>query len=267
MQFFDTHCHLNHSSFQADLAAVIDSALKVGVQQIIVPGWNLESSYKAVELADKFPQLFAAVGIHPTEWRTASNSDIEEIQKLAQYKKVVAIGEIGLDYYHETDRQSEQKALLKAMLGIAKSIQKPVLIHSRASMPDLIKLINEWVNKFSELNPLKISPGVFHAYEGDLSQAIELINRGFKLGVGGPITYKNAVLKKEVFSQIAESSILLETDAPYLSPAPNRGKRNEPAFISIVGSTLAKLRNQPEDEFLKRIQQNSYKMFVQEIIN
>jgi TatD DNase family protein len=267
VEFIDTHCHLNHDSFKDDLAAVLDTASKIGVQQIIVPGWNVESSRRAVDLANRYSQLFAAVGIHPTDWANSSDEALKEIQQLAQDKKVVAIGEIGLDYYHETDRQVEQKELLQAMLAIAESTQKPVIIHSRGSMLDLLLLTKNWLNAMPGSNPLKTSPGVFHAFEGDLGQAFELVNRGFKLGAGGPLTYKNSALKQEVFSKVPESAILLETDAPFLTPVPYRGKRNEPAYVSKVGSVLAQLRNQPEEAILNRIYQNSYKMFLQEIIN
>ena len=234
---------------------------------MIVPGWNLSSSADAIHLAEAHPQILAAVGIHPTEWQTATKSAIDEIHRLAEHPKVVAIGEIGLDYHHEPDHKSEQVELLQAMLAVAQSTGKPILLHSRESLDDLVVLISRWLQDMKAANPIKKFPGIFHAFEGSFEQALEIIDLGFKLGVGGPLTFKSAELKRNVFLSIPEESIVLETDSPLLSPVPLRGKRNEPANLSYIGSALAQLRNQPKEEFLERNFQNSYKMFLKEIVH
>ncbi len=264
MIYFDTHCHLNHPDFSEDVEAVLENARLAGVGKIIVPGWDASSSQKAVQMAEAYPQLYAAVGIHPTEWNHFSEADLAVIGALATHPRVVAIGEIGLDYYHSPLDKSAQKYLLRSMLKIADSAQKPVILHSRESMDDILVLMNDWIHDFPQR---KFEPGVFHAFEGDLKQANDSINLGFMLGVGGPVTYKNAQLKKEVFSSIPVEKILLETDAPYLAPVPQRGKRNEPGFLKYVSPVLAELRTTSESELIEQILKNSNKMFLQDKTN
>lgn len=259
MAYFDTHCHLNHESFSGDLEQVISDAGLVGVNYFVVPGWDTESSKKAVELSTKYPNIFAAVGIHPTDWQKADDQAIEEISKLALDPHVVAIGEIGLDFHHDPEHKEEQSELLFKMLNISEDVHKPVLIHSRESI-DTLKVL---------LSKRKICnrPGILHAFEGNLSQAQEFIEMGFLLGVGGPLTYKNSKDKQEVFTKIPAESIVLETDAPYLPPTPFRGKRNVPAYLPLVGTKLAELRIPETKNILGCVFQNSYKMFLEEIIH
>ncbi|MEA5078398.1 MAG: TatD family hydrolase [Anaerolineaceae bacterium] len=264
MEFFDTHCHLNHPDYSDDLEVVLENARLAGVGKIIVPGWDANSSQKAVQMAEAYPQIYAAVGIHPTEWEHFSEADNIAIRALSTHPRVVAIGEIGLDYYHTPLDKPAQKNLLRSMLNIADSAQKPVILHSRESMNDILVLINEWILANPHRNFL---PGVFHAFEGDLKQANESIDLGFMLGVGGPVTYKNAQLKKEVFSSIPVERILLETDAPYLAPVPQRGKRNEPGFLKYVSPVLAELCTTSEAELLEQILKNSNKLFLEDRTN
>lgn len=256
MRYFDTHCHFNHESFAEDLTEVLQRASDGRVQAIVVPGWDVDSSRKAVQMAEEFPNLLAAVGIHPTECneRTIAAEEIVEIEQLALHPKVVAIGEIGLDYFHDATHQQEQSELLCQMLEIAEKLAKPVLLHSRASMEDMMGLLLS--------RKMRENPGILHAYEGNLEQAIRLSKAGYSFGVGGQLTYKNSLLKHEAFRVIPSERIVLETDAPYLSPVPQRGKRNEPAFLPFVGRYLAELRDQSEEELLERIYQNSTKIFL-----
>lgn len=265
MKFFDTHCHLNHSSFQSDLDEVLQRAIDSGVSRILVPGWDLESSRTAIELARKHPQIVAAVGLHPTEIVYEHPLPIDEIRELADQPEVVAIGEIGLDYHHDPDHIQEQRSLLVEMLNIARDVNKKVILHSRESMEDIKQIIFDWVgtNCSSENHSMKFE-GVFHAFEGNLQDSLELKQYGFMFGVGGPLTYKNAHTKQEVFSALSFDAICLETDAPYLAPARHRGERNEPSYLPLVGESLAKLRNENEDALLNRIFENSYKMFIKD---
>lgn len=263
MEFIDTHCHLNHPVFSDDLETVLENANLAGISKIIVPGWDADSSQKAVLLAEKYPQLYAAVGIHPTEWQNVSSEAVNKVLELSSHPRVVAIGEIGLDYYHAPLDKAAQRDLLLAMLEIANDSQKPVILHSRESMNDILVFMQEWRKNHSGTVP----PGVFHAFEGDLVQAQKSIELGFLLGVGGPLTYKNASLKKEVFSHIPLDKVLLETDAPYLSPVPQRGKRNEPAFLKYVSPVLAELCTTSEVALAEQIIKNSTKMFLQDKTN
>lgn len=253
MRYIDTHCHLNHESFSDDLEQVIERALSVGVEYFIIPGWDLESSKKALKLAERTPQFFAAVGFHPTEWLKADQKSVEEISQLALNPNVVAIGEIGLDFHHDPEHFEQQSELLFKMFSIAENVNKPVLIHSRESISELLVLLQKWKpNNWS---------GIIHSYEGDLEMANKLIHMGFKLGVGGPLTYKNSNLKHTVFSMIPIDAIVLETDSPYLPPIPFRGKRNEPEYLEKVGNKLLELRPLDQQVLLDCIFQNSYKMF------
>jgi TatD DNase family protein len=251
--YFDTHCHLNHDSFLVDFEQVISRALLVGVEYFLIPGWDLESSKVAVKLAESNSHFLAAVGFHPTEWQKADQKSVEEISQLALNPNVVAIGEIGLDFHHDTEHIEQQSELLFKMFSIAENVNKPVLIHSRESISELLVLLQKWKNNNWS--------GIIHSYEGDLETAQILIGMGFKLGVGGPLTYKNSKLKHEVFSSIPLNSIVLETDSPYLPPVPFRGERNEPGYLEKVGIKLIELRPLDQKVLLESIFQNSYKMF------
>ena len=256
MNYFDTHCHLNHELFRDDLEEVLKRAFDSGLRQILVPGWDIESSKKAVLLAEKYPQLFAAVGIHPTEWQKCDAQAIEEIGVLAHHSRVVAIGEIGLDFHHDSEHRKEQGDLLLKMFAIADAVKKPVLIHSRESINEMMEYLIKWNRRANS--------SILHSFEGSLDQAEKLVEMGFVLGVGGPLTYKNSTLKKQVFSEISDQAIVLETDSPYLPPVPHRGERNEPQYLPLVGDELVALRGQDKTGLLNQIYQNSYKMFLEE---
>jgi TatD DNase family protein len=259
VDLFDTHCHLNHESFDQDLELILDKAKASEIKKIIVPGWDIASSKKAIALSESHPGIFAAVGFHPTEWQKVKPGDIAEIEQLAHHSSVVAIGEIGLDFYHDAEHKNEQRELLLKMFAIADNVNKPVILHSRESIEDLIFNLKRWTTR--------TCPGVMHAFEGNIQQAKELIELGFMLGVGGPLTYKNSSVKKEVFSEISVNAILLETDSPYLPPVPHRGERNEPSLLPLVGNELAKLRATDKEQLCEQIFKNSYKMFLQDIIH
>jgi TatD DNase family protein len=265
VRYFDTHCHLNHDSFQADLDAVLKRAIDSGIEYILVPGWDLGSSRKAIELAEKHSQIVAAVGIHPSEIVYGHEIPVNEIHKLASHPRVAAIGEIGLDYYHDPDHLAEQRALLKDMLAIAADVKKKVVLHSRESMQDMKALLLAWVGQLSVIShPLLSCPGILHSYEGNLPDAKDLLVHHFKFGVGGPLTYKNSQQKQTVFSSLPDTDICFETDSPYLSPDRHRGERNEPAYLTIVADRLANLRQQPRESIIEQIFQNGYKMFIED---
>lgn len=268
LRFIDTHCHLNHPAFEDDLEDVLLRAADSGVSYILVPGWDLESSRKAIDLAEKHSQIVAAVGIHPEELLKQLDQPIDEIQKLSQHPRVVAIGEIGLDFFHDPNQKEEQKQLLMKMLGIAADSGKSVVLHSRESMQEIKGLLIAWSDKLRETgNSLAACPGLLHSFEGSPQDAQDLLPYGYKFGVGGPLTYKNSLQKKEVFGTLPEAVICLETDAPYLSPSKHRGARNEPSFLPLVSNHLAELRVQPEEDLSKQIFENGYKMFIEDVEN
>lgn len=245
--FIDTHCHLTSERFEQDIDLVIEAAQAAGVGKIIVPGVDLESSIKAVELAKTHSHLYAAVGVHPEACGQYSPNQMDALRDLAKDEKVVAVGEIGLDFHYQPTDAELQESLFVEMLSLASNIGKPVLIHSRDSMETVLQIVNDWISDLQKnLNhDLLLAPGIFHAFEGDLDQANKAVQNHFALGVGGPITYKNATLKHLVFSQINLEHLVLETDAPYLPPTPFRGRRNEPAHIKEIAEKLSDLSHQP----------------------
>jgi TatD DNase family protein len=235
----DTHCHLMLEAFDRDREQVIQRALTAGVQRIVVPGIDLDSSRKAVLLAEKYNLIFASVGIHPHYAIHWTSSYREEMISLAKSSKVVAIGEIGLDYYRNLSPRRQQIEVFQEQLEIAIELNLPVIIHNRDATNDII----EYLDKMSRRHKLSArkNTGVLHAFSADITTALHVINAGFFVGLAGPITYKNAEGLREIAKKIPLSSILIETDAPYLTPHPYRGKRNEPAYVALVAEHLSKI--------------------------
>lgn len=262
-ELIDTHCHLSMEVFREDLDRVLESALGQGISKIIVPGVDPESSQKAVELASRYSCIYAAVGIHPEAVDSSTAAAIKTILELAHEPKVVAIGEIGLDFFYTQENQTQQINLFTTMLEIAKNVEKPVIVHSRNAIMETLRFLETWISSLIDLhNPNIVSnPGILHAFEGDLEQAKKAASISFALGAGGPITYKNAHLKQEVFTKIPLSSIVLETDSPYLPPHPHRGTRNEPARLKIIAEKLSELKNSSIEEIMQNTTQNANHIF------
>lgn len=241
--FVDTHCHLNLNLFQDDLPEVLDRAGLLGVERILVPGVDLETSRRAVLLAEEYPNLFAAVGVHPNDAATWTGSSLAELRALARSPRVLAIGEIGLDYYRNFAPPQLQKEILMVQLDLAKEVDKPVVIHSRQSLSDLWQILSSWIQgaEPTAILPLQ-SPGVLHSFDGDLETALQAIKKGFMIGVSGPVTFHNALERQEIVSGLPLANILIETDAPYLTPHPYRGRRNEPAYVVYVAEKIAAIK-------------------------
>ena len=244
----DTHCHLDYNKFDADRADVILRAQQAGVARILIPATSWTSSLSAVKLAGSHPMLYAAVGVHPTEASDDERSELNEFRELAKYSKVKAIGEIGLDYYWHTAPQDLQQKVLKEQLDLAAELNLPVIIHFRekgdaADGPcaaDLMIILEEWVNRLrGEKSPLAERPGVLHSFSGSRETAERAIGLGFYLGVTGPLTYRKE--RQELIASLPLERLLVETDAPFLTPAPHRGKRNEPAFVALIADKIATL--------------------------
>ena len=217
-----------------------------GIGLIVNPGIDLEHSRQAIALADKFPEVYAAVGVHPNSSGGVGNKTIETLRSLATHDKVVAIGEIGLDYYWDKVAPAQQKRAFSAQLALAAELGLPVIIHSRESNDDVAGLLEEWTKSraFQE-SPLAEHPfaGVLHAFSGDLALAKRAYSWNFILSLGGPVTFKNAHQLHELVPHLDLNRLMLETDAPFLTPHPHRGKRNEPGHIGLVCHKLAELHN------------------------
>ena len=274
--FTDTHCHLDLRQFDPDRDAAIARAAAVGVATIINPGVDLASCRRILALADRHTGVYAAVGVHPNDCADFDDDTVAQLRRLAIHPKVVAIGEIGLDYYWHKVPVEQQKRALRAQLTLAAELDLPVILHSRSAQGDdrrqcnaeLLSEVAQWTaelqrsrngaslsrletpipdSRFSALRTVGVTPevltGVWHAFSGDLAQAQAAYDSGLVLGLGGPVTFQNARGLHALTSQLRLDRLLLETDAPYLTPHPHRGQRNEPAYIPLIAEKLAGLFN------------------------
>ena len=229
---FDTHVHLNDVSYE-NYQEIIQNALSNGVKKMVVVGFDLDSSKRAIEIAKEYPFVYAAIGIHPSEANKEYDKDLIELEKLI-CDKVVAIGEIGLDYHYDGVIKENQSDLFIKQIQIAKRNHLPIIIHSRDACRDTVDILKEYKDCYSK--------GIMHCYAYSYEIAKVLINYGFIFSFGGVVTYKNAKEVKEVVTNLDINKIILETDAPYLTPTPHRGKRNEPAYIKYVADEIALLK-------------------------
>jgi TatD DNase family protein len=269
----DTHCHLDFQKFDPDREAVIQRAREAGVRRILIPALDLKSSAAVMQLAEAHPSLFAAVGFHPTDLETWDQSSIENLRSLASSgKKIVAIGEIGLDYYWIKDphKRAQQRDVLKLQLKLAQEVNKPAVIHMReendewfgqASI-DLLEILTDWHNGMrSENHPLAEQPGVLHSFNGNLETAQRAIEHNFYIGVTGPVTYKNAEEKRRIIKELPITKLLIETDAPFLTPVPHRGKRNEPAFVAYIADKIAEIHMKTREQIAEITAANAARLF------
>lgn len=258
----DTHCHLNLNQFENDLEQVVYRAHQEGVDRILVPGIDLETSRKAVEISQQYEFIYAAVGVHPNSAHTWNSNSIRELTELIHHPKVVAIGEIGLDYYRNYAEPALQKELLTAQMELAAKSSKPLVIHNRNALHDLLPLLAEWVKSLQKTgNKPSNKPGVLHSFEGDLTAATQAIELGFYIGVAGPLTFTNAKERQKITQEIPLQAIIAETDSPYLAPHPHRGQRNEPAWVSLVVQKIATLKSLSLEEITTALTNNGNQLF------
>jgi TatD DNase family protein len=267
----DTHCHLDSEAFDADRETVIERALHAGVARMLIPGLHLESSARAVQLAEAHPVLFAAVGIHPSEAERWNTSSLNALRALARHPKVRAIGEIGLDYFwvHDPALQARQRQVLQAQLSLAAELDMPVVIHCREQSDaedgpcarDLLSLFEQWLHVEGGQVRTSLSPGVLHSFSGSLATALRAIELGFYIGVTGPVTYKNATSRRDTLSALPLDRLLIETDAPYLAPHPFRGKRNEPAYVTHIADKIADIQSRTPQEVAAVTGDNAVRLF------
>ncbi len=256
MRLVDSHCHLDLAQFDEDREAVLAHAQETGVRFIINPGIDLAHSQQAITLAETYDCVYAAVGIHPNSSGLFADAEegkeaIDALRVMAQHPKVVSIGEIGLDYYWDKVEASVQKTGFQMQLALAVELGFPVIIHSRDSNDDVAMILSQWVDSQSfQQSRLAERPfaGVLHAFSGDLKMATAAYEWGFLLSLGGPVTFKNAKSLHELVPQLRLDRLMIETDAPFLTPHPHRGQRNEPAYVDLVCQRLAELYGVSEDE-------------------
>lgn len=243
MQLTDTHCHLEFGQFYPDRKEVIHRAVRAGVERILIPGVDLESSTAAVQMLKENKIFYASVGVHPNSGQTWNSDTKQKLSVLAGKANVVAIGEIGLDYYRDSTPQHVQRKVFREQLSLAAMMELPVVIHNRDASDDVVRMLLEWQEDLADSGShLAKAPGVLHAYSDDLATAEPLLEAGFYLGIAGPVTFKKAVELQEVARRVPLEKLLIETDAPYLTPHPFRGKRNEPAHVYYIAEKIAELR-------------------------
>ena len=254
MELIDSHAHLDGEKFADDRAAVVERALASGVVKIITMGDSLESSARSVALTEEFESVYAAVGIHPEEAQPMTAATDDQLAAWAAQEKVVAIGEIGLDYYWEKDEEKRalQRAIFVRQLDLARQLRLPVCIHDREAHGDMMKILK------TEGRGLR---GVLHCYSGSWEMAAELLKGDWYFGIDGPLTYKNAAKLPEIVQRLPAERILVETDSPYLSPMPFRGKRNEPAHVLYVAKKAAELRGESLEAFARATRENTRDLY------
>lgn len=247
----DSHCHLDLEEFAEDRDAVVARAQANGVRLIVNPGIDLRHSRQAIALSEIYSEVYAAVGIHPNSSASYAPGMLEDLRAMAAHPKVVAIGEIGLDYYWHDATPDQQRTALRDQLALAAELGLPVIIHNRDADEDIAKELRAWVHSDAFQNsPLAGRPyaGVLHAFGGDLALAQEAYGWGFVLSLGGPVTYKNARDLHALVPQLRRDRMMLETDSPYLTPHPHRGKRNEPGYVLLVCEQMARLWGMATEE-------------------
>ena len=255
MTLVDTHCHLDLPQFDEDRAAVVERALAAGLAAIIVPAIDLEAAPGIIRLAEEYPAVYAAIGVHPNSTAHWSDDWLADLRALAAHEKVVAIGEIGLDYHWARSPEEMQHRALRLQLELAAELDLPVIIHNREADKDIVRLL-----KGSPLNG-KAGAGVLHSFSGSWHMAMEVMVMGFYVGFTGPVTFQKADELRDIANRVPMERLLVETDAPYLTPQPHRGKRNEPAYVRHVAERLAAERGADAAEFAAQTTVNAAALF------
>ena len=249
---FDTHAHYDDDAFDEDRDTLLGEIFSSGICCITDVGASVKSSKSAVALSKKWPQIYAAVGVHPDSTADMTEEDIETLRSLAQEKKVVAIGEIGLDYYWDKEGHDLQKHWFIRQLDLAREMNKPVMIHSREAAADTMEIMKEHGKGLK---------GVIHCYSYSLEMAREYVKMGYYIGVGGVVTFKNSKKLKEIVEEIPLESIVLETDCPYLAPTPFRGKRNSSLYLPYVVEAIAELKGISAEQVIEQTEKNARELY------
>jgi len=251
--FIDTHAHLFYPNFNEDVDEVIARAKDAGVHCIIVPATDIETSHKVIGLIEKYDFIYGAVGVHPHDTKDWQNSIVSEIEELAKHEKIVAIGEIGLDYFYDFSPKDKQMEAFKAQLDLALKINKPVIIHTRDADDDMMSVIRSYKD-----TSLKAQ---FHCFNGTLQNAKELVRLNHFISFTGNITFKKSDGLRDIASKLSLESVMLETDSPFMTPEPFRGKRNEPANVKLVAEKLAEIHHLTIEDVARLTTYNVFRMF------
>ncbi|GIV04853.1 MAG: hypothetical protein KatS3mg016_0428 [Fimbriimonadales bacterium] len=252
MRWTDTHCHLNHPDLYAEWSAVLFRAQQSGLYRLLVIGYDLESSQRGIELAEQSDALYAAVGIHPHDAVQCTREALVELRELARSPRVVAIGEIGLDFYRDLSPREAQYQAFHAQMQLAAELGLPVVIHCREAYEELLEVLSEY----------PAVRGVLHCFAGSAEQAQRGLALGYFLGIGGVVTFKSAEPLRAIVRTMPRDRLLLETDAPYLAPHPYRGKRNEPAYLPLVAQQVADLWGITLDALSEQTEANVRTLFT-----
>ncbi|MGD6782266.1 TatD family hydrolase [Sutcliffiella horikoshii] len=250
---FDTHVHLNADQYEEDLQEVLDRAQAEKVTNMVVVGFDRKTITRAMELVEKYDFLYAAVGWHPVDAIDMTEEDLAWIEDLASHEKVVAIGEMGLDYHWDKSPKEIQKEVFRKQIQLAKKVKLPIVIHNRDATADVVQILKE--------EDAKEVGGIMHCFTGSLEVAKECMEMNFYISFGGPVTFKNAKKPKEVVKEIPMEKLLIETDCPYLTPHPYRGKRNEPGYVRLVAEQIAELKELTVEEVAEKTTANAKKLF------
>lgn len=248
----DSHCHLDSKVYRGQLEELLAEAQAAGVHTVVNIGVDLPSSELSIALAEQHDMLYATVGVHPHDAKTLDDRALARLKELATHRKVVAIGEIGLDYYRDMSPRPVQREVFRRQLELAVELKMPIVIHTREAFEDTLEIVRD----FAPMLP----GGVFHCFPGSTEEAEQVIEMGFIISVGGIITYKNAGMAR-VAAEIPLEKIIIETDAPYLTPMPHRGTTNRPALVKLVAAKLAELRGTSVAEIEKVTDRNSRKLY------
>ncbi|WP_455660575.1 TatD family hydrolase [Pradoshia sp.] len=250
---FDTHVHLNDDQFNDDLEEVIERARLNGVGRVVVVGFDEKTIKRAIELIDAYDFMYAAIGWHPVDAIDCTDNYLEWIEELTAHPKVVAIGEIGLDYHWDKSPKDVQQVVFRRQIQLAKRLDLPIIIHNREATEDVVTILEE--EGAEEVG------GIMHCFSGSPETAKRCLDMNFYISLGGPVTFKNAVKPKEVAKEVPLDRLLIETDCPYLAPHPFRGKRNEPSYVKLVAEQIADLKGISFDEVAKATTENANRLF------
>mgnify|MGYP000533442710 CR=1 FL=1 len=252
----DTHAHIDMAAFDDDRSEVIQRAKDNGVDYVLNVGCDIESSLRSMELAERYDFIYATAGVHPHDVKNIDNQTYNQLKQLLAHPKMIALGEIGLDFYKNYSPPDQQKEHLRKQVELSRELQKPIIIHCRDANDDTIAILSDYFPK----DPSARS-GIFHCFSGNIEQATRAIDYGnFWLGIGGVLTFKNAGLD-HVVKDIDLSRLVLETDSPYLAPTPYRGKRNESSYLKLIATKLAEVKNVSLEEIAQITTANSKKIF------
>lgn len=251
--FIDTHVHLNADQYEEDLQEVVDRALETKVERMVVIGFDRKTIERTMQLIEQYDFVYGVIGWHPVDAIDCTQQDLEWIEQLASHPKIVGIGETGLDYYWDKSPKDVQQELFRKQIQLAQKINLPIVIHNRDATGDVVQILREE-------NAASVG-GVMHCFSGSVETARECIAMNFMISLGGPVTFKNARLPKEVATEIALEHLMIETDAPYLAPHPHRGKRNEPAFVPLVAEEIARLKGLTIEEIAQATTANAKNFF------